>query len=281
MRWVFVAAVLAACGGQILDEPGDGGDAGKDAAADATLDAVVDAPASFDVVGNDDIAMKNTCAMGTQALLAYYPLDQDTHDHSGHGFDAVGTNLAATTGIVGGAMLFDGVGSKLRVASGNAFLSGPRTLCAWNLGKPTNGLGQPLFWGGAPQAGDFYSLFAFAPNGGTCPNAPPGVPFVDHWGTPCYFAPLPPALPQWNLVCYAFDGAAFTFFSDGAVAPPMPGALYDYPMTSLFIGSTLGNGTTTVGSFTGAIDEATVWSKALTGPEMMALWNSGAGCAVE
>ena len=214
-RGVALLLVAVACGGQILEDA-EGG-AADDASVDVATDAPKDVAAPFDVVGIDDIAVKPTCGIPTQGLLAHYPLDQDTGDHTGHGFDALGTNLTPAAGRVDGAMHFDGATSSMRVVSGAGTLSGARTLCAWSRGNPTAGLGEPIFWGGATGQGDFFSIFSGAPSGGTCPGTPPNVPFVDHWGHPCYFAPTPPVAPAtWDFVCYAYDGVSLRFYVDGS-----------------------------------------------------------------
>jgi len=282
MRRALVAATLAtlaACGGRTLDEPDD---ASPDAPVheEAGADVALPDVAALDVIGVDDSASAPTCEIATTSLLAYYPLDVDTDDHSGHGNHATGANLTPVAGVLGGAMRFDGASSTLRVTSGAAQLQGSRTLCAWGRSDATVGAGQPLFWGGATNQGDFYALFSTAPSDTTCSKTTPSTPYVDHWGTDCFdgaSAPVPTG--QWTLVCYAFDGASLEMSVNGSETK-VPGELYDYALTTLFIGSTLGNGTTTQGSFDGDIDEVSVWSARLQPDEVAALWNGGAGCVL-
>jgi hypothetical protein len=272
-----------ACGGEILGDPGDGApdisqkpdasDASKDVAQ--ALDAIVDvAPPPLDAPN------PNACKIATTNLVAYFPLDTDTNDHTGHGNDATGANLATTQGIQGSAMHFDGATSSLQVTSGSAKIAGPRTLCAWMRQNATMGAGQPLFWAGQTNAGDFYAIFSTAPSSTTCTAPKPSVLYVDHWGFECT-EPIttPTMVMKWSLVCYAYDGGAVEASIDGNEGKAS-GALYDYPMTTLFIGSTLGTGTTTKASFDGDIDEVSVWSVRLQAADLAALWNNGAGCTL-
>jgi hypothetical protein len=183
-------------------------------------------------------------------------------------------------GKVGGGRAFDGVTSVLH-AGGSAALTGARTFCAWVQPAPRAGLGQPVFSGGTSGRGDFFSISASMPSGGTCPFVPPDVPFIDHWGIPCYDAPTV-ALPtgSWHLVCYVYDGAGIvTFYGGGAGLRVAPGSEYGYLLDTLYLGSTVIGGTTTQPSLLGTLDEVTVWNRALSQGELAVLWNGGAGCA--
>jgi len=274
----FVVCCVA-CGG-VLDEPGDG-------AVDAsqTSEASKDVTQAFDVAApdvsiDDGVPGPPICPIATANLVAYFPLDVDTLDHSGHGNDATATNLTSTQGVVNGAKHFDGATSKLHVSAGAATLSGARTLCAWMKSDATQGAGQPVFWGGASGSGDFYAVFSNAPSNTTCSKTVPNALYVDHWSTDCIEASLPPVMPmKWTFACWAYDGGAIKMSVDGN-ENKAPGSLYDYPLTTLFIGSTLGSGTTTNGSFAGDLDEVSVWSKALQQSEVQSLWNGGAGCVL-
>jgi hypothetical protein len=180
-------------------------------------------------------------------LLAYYPLDSDTRDHSGNGNDAVGEDLAPALGKICGAYGFNGHTSTLK-ACGGAMLAGARTLCAWlcwdDPGTASE-LGQPIFSAGisgvgpSDTGGDFFSI---SPSSPISSLPPPGAPFLDHWGTSGSSGTeisVPPG--TWHFVCYVYDGAGdLTFYSDGKSATAS-GAEYQYPLDTLFMGSqTLG-----------------------------------------
>jgi hypothetical protein len=181
-----------------------------------------------------------TCAP-IDGILAYYPLDDDTLDHSGNGNDAIGAYLVPTPGKVGGAYAFDGQLSSLH-ATGSTVLSGARTFCAWVDPSPRSGLGQPVFSGGVSDKGDFFSISASSPAGGSC-LPPGGVPFIDHWGTPCYEASGTLSPGVWHLVCYAYDGVGgVMLYGDGNVLVAS-GAEYAYALSTLYLGSTVIGGT--------------------------------------
>jgi len=276
MRWAFLGATLVACGGQILEVSSDASSDGSSAKDASVVDVAI-----FDVTGIDDTPPPPPpppgCNVSTSGLLAYYPLDNDTKDHSGNGNDATGKNLVPTQGVVGKARMFDGSNSVLQVTSGAGTLTGPRTLCAWMQVKPTPGLGVPMFAAGPPADMDFYSLSSIAPTG-ACP-APPMTPFIEHAGSTCVIETGPPLMQgPWQFVCYAFDGSKVMFASDGFFAPPMPAVLSDYPLMTLFIASAPVSSDTTSAMFNGIIDEVSVWSVFLSPNDTQALWNNGKGC---
>lgn len=279
VKLVVLLVCVSACGGQLVDEPNDA--SSPDVAK--KIDASVDAVQTFDAIVVDvappvDVSSSKTCKLAPTNLVAYYPLDTDTKDATGHGNDATGSNLTSAPGIQDHAMHFDGATSQLHVTSGAAMLAGSRTLCAWVRPNATTGAGQPIFWGGSTGTGDFFSLFSTAPSNTTCTVTNPTAPFIDHWGVDCIEPIVMPTMTmQWSLVCYAYDIGAVEASVDGNEGKAQ-GSLYDYPLSTLFIGSTLGNGTTTKAVFDGDIDEVSVWSTRLQGADLAALWNGGAGC---
>ncbi len=259
--------------------PGNGGSTSSGGAGGAPTTGSSISSAGPGGAGGGSTSSSGNAACGVVGgLLAYYPLDVDTLDHSGNGNDAVGESLTPASGKVGGAFAFDGTSSSLH-ATGSATLGGARTLCAWVDPSPTSGLGQPIFSGGKPHTGDFFSISASSPAGGTCTFLAPDVPFIDHWGTPCD-AGQGQALPPdgWHFVCFVYDGtSAVTLYGDGNAAPTNSKE-YDYPLDTLFIGSATIGGTTTQPVLLGTLDEVTVWGRALEASELDMLWNGGAGC---
>jgi hypothetical protein len=294
------ATLGGACGGKVvLDESGaTTGSGGAGGTATASGDSFSSAftsgstsaftsssTSAFTSSSSTSVSTSSSSSSGSPTcgpvagLLAYYPLDTDTLDHSGNGNDALGVDLMPVPGKVGFARAFDGTSSSLH-ATGAAALNGARTLCAWVAPNQRAGLGQPVFSGGVTDNGDFFSVSASSPSGGTCPAAPGDVPFIDHWGSPCYEVPaFVVNAGTWHLVCYLFDGSGeVTFYVDGNVAT-LPGAEYDYPLATLYLGSTGIGGTTTQPSLLGSLDEVTVWTRALDASDLAALWNGSVGCA--
>jgi hypothetical protein len=220
-----------------------------------------------------------TC--GVETPLAYYPLDKDTLDYSGNASNAQAHTIVAVPGKIGGAYHFNGADSWLRAGFGPV-LAGARTLCGWIRPSPRSGLGQPFFSGGTTNAADFMSISPTSPSGGTCKALQANVPFLDHWGNADCERPSLTVTPgAWNLLCYLYDGAStITFFVNGSQAS-VPGALYDYDLATVMMGSTQIAGTTTDSSLDGDLDELSIWSSMLGTGQLGQLWNNGAGCTMQ
>lgn len=217
---------------------------------------------------------------GLSGLVAHFPFDGDTKDSSGGGHDIAATSVTTTTGMFGGAYAFDGFTSQMRVTGSDDPLLGARTLCAWIKPESVTGAAQPVFAGGDVGTGDFFSLTSSTPSATTtsCMGAQEGEPFLYHWNTGCVSATgLIAHNDVWSLVCYAFDGSGSERFFVNGDSLDEPGENFSYPLSTLSVGST-NLGTTTHFAFRGAIDEVTVWGRALSSSELSSLWNGGLGC---
>jgi hypothetical protein len=235
-------------------------------------------------VADDDCSL-GRCAAGSCAgacsvrgLAAYYPLDGDTLDRSGHRRDLAAVGTTSTSGAFDRALSFDGMRSSLR-ATGSGRLSGARTLCAWVRPTARTGLAQPLFTGGASTRGDFFAIQSSTPMAG-CSSATAGQPVVDHWGSPC-IVPASVSVPAegpFTFVCYSFDGDRMHRFVVDGMTREVVGALFDYDFDTLTIGSSTIGGTTTQPFYAGAIDEVSIWDRALDAEELSAIYDEGRGC---
>jgi hypothetical protein len=223
-------------------------------------------------------------------LIAHYTFDTDTTDSSGNGHDIVATGVTPTTGILGGAYLLDGSSSLMQVTGGTDSLDGDRTLCAWVHPQSVTGYAQPLFVGGQVGNGDFFSLTSSTPTAANmgCMGSTEGEPFLDHAGGCAYGLygpPLTAANGVWSLVCYVFQlgdgyyyGDVEDFFVNGK-SGGTAGENFSYPVSTLTIGSSTLGGTSTGSAFRGAIDDVTIWGRALSSQELSSLWNGGLGCS--
>jgi hypothetical protein len=230
------------------------------------------------------------CAMN--GLIAHYTFDTDTTDSSGNGHDIVATAVTPTTGILGGAYLLDGFSSLMQVTGGTDSLDGDRTLCAWVHPQSVTGFAQPVFVGGEVGNGDFFSLTSSTPSAAntSCMGSTEGEPFLDHGGGCVYYGLYGPttriaANGVWSLVCYVFQlgdgyysGDVEDFFVNGT-SEGISGENYSYPVSTLTIGSSTLGGTSTRSAFRGAIDDVTIWGRALSSDELGSLWNGGLGCS--
>jgi hypothetical protein len=213
-------------------------------------------------------------------LLAYFPFDDDTVDHTGNGHDITASAVSVTSGKFGNAYHFDGVSSTMQLG-GQGMLEGARTLCAWIKPVSVTGAGQPIFAGGSANVGDFFSIQSSTPaSSGDCGRAPAeGEPFLDHWGYACILGDsLHVPNGAWSLLCYANDGAGTErFFVNGTVVETM-GMNYGFGLSTVTIGSTTLDGSTSQAHFHGAIDEVTIWDHALTAAELATLWSDSVSC---
>jgi hypothetical protein len=263
---LFILLATAACGGVSMDAPDGAPTPDGPPAPECTLD---DQCASGRC--GDDGACVASCGVG--GIVAYYPFDGDTMDHSGRGHDVGASDVTPTDGVLGGAYAFDGQSPEMWV-TGEGELAA-RTLCAWVQRGEDAGFGLPVFTGGSPGRGDFFSLDA-GPS--ICPGDPERTLFVDHWGVTCYSGVTAVPLDRWSLVCFGSDNAGLaTFFVDGN-REVAAGETYTYALATLTIGSNAIGGSTTAPAFAGAIDEVTIWDHALDAVELAALWNDGHGC---
>jgi hypothetical protein len=265
--------------GRDVSAPTDASATPPDSAHEASPDSAAPPPEARPDGGVEPTPAPALCT-SIAGLLAYYPLDSDLRDHSGNGHDAVGNVVLTAGGKIGDAALFDGERNFLH-ATGASLLPPARTLCAWVKSHVRSGLGQPVFWSGAPLDGDFFSITPSSPSGGTCPFVPPNTPFIDHWGTPCFDVPeLQAPFGAWDLVCYEDDGAGTITLFANALSATTAGIEYASPIDALYFGSTGAGGTTTWTTLLGGMDEITVWGRALDATELEALWNDGHGCKV-
>jgi hypothetical protein len=255
--------------------PASGGAAGK---ADAGSPG---APPPTGAGGGAGAAGLLGCTMN--GLIAHYTFDTDTTDSSGNGNDIVATSVTPTTGIFGGAYLFQ-FSSLMRVTGGTDSLAGDRTLCAWVNPQSVTGTSQPVFAGGDVSNGDFFSLTSSTPmaaNAG-CMGSTEGEPIVNHGNTCVDGTGLIAPNGRWSLVCYVsqaeYYGTYENFFVNGRSVGTY-GENFSYPLSTLTIGSQTISGTSTAWSFRGAIDDVTIWGRALSLQELNALWNGGLGCS--
>jgi hypothetical protein len=203
-------------------------------------------------------------------------------DYSGNGYTA---NLSVGTFVSGGTFgeaveLTSNSDSWIQLGGNYAF-AGARSLCTWVSPTPsTSGLGLPVFSGGTSGAGDFYSYVSDMST--TCTGFPAGHLFTDHWGGPgCEPSSGSAGVSNsaWSYVCYEWDGTNTTVFANGSY-DYYPVAPYNWDISTVTVSSQLMGGTSTQYVRLGAVDEVSLWDRALSLAEMNALYNAGGGCKV-
>jgi hypothetical protein len=273
-RWVCFLW-MAACGGVTSGRSGpDAGVPGADAGTSAS-DGNMARECSIDSDCATNRCVSDRCSVQCElpGLLAYFPFDGDTVDHSGHQHDIIASHVAAINGPFRAAYSFNGATSLMQL-TGTGLL-GSRTLCAWVKPRLVEQYGNPIFAGGVANQGDFFSIEGNNPSN---PCGMTGEPFIDHWGFACYKAGSTIPNDSWSFVCYESDGSGRVRFYRNGTLSEFAGNTYQYDISTLTVGSTKIGGSTTRASMLGAIDEVTVWDRALSADELMRLWNLGNSC---
>jgi ELWxxDGT repeat protein len=203
-------------------------------------------------------------------LTNWWPADNSLADIGGQG-DAIaigGVGYAA--GEVGQAFSFTGPGQYVAV-TGSSTIQGPRTIEGWVKPDPNTDYGLPILTFGTPGLGDFFGI------AGTTGSAAVGQYklYVDHWGNTAYASTATVTPGTWNHVALTYDGATVQFFINGQAAGQVVGGLYDYPLNTATIGGNTIGGTTTKPSFSGGIDELSLYNRALSSQEILSIYQAG------
>jgi hypothetical protein len=213
-------------------------------------------------------------------LQAYFPFDGDYADHSGNGASASATGTTFTSGgPLGGKALYFSTNSFVTLSGSHIFV-GARTLCAWIKPFQAAGLALPVFTGGVPMLGDFFSIQPSTPPNPVC--GPAGAPFVDDWGSGngCRTAAEDVKTGAWSFLCFAYDGAQSIEIGVNGGSATVTQVLQTWGESSIDIGSNEIGGTSSVQSFVGEIGEVSIWNVQLAVAQVQALYRGGSGCKV-
>jgi alpha-tubulin suppressor-like RCC1 family protein len=214
-----------------------------------------------------------------RGLVAYYPLDDDTRDHSGSGADATNSGASPTTGKVGGAYWFDGSSTYL---TATRTIQDDYTICAWiktssvgngdahyqtmpiydsevefvianDLGFGVNSQGMIAFGNGQAGMGDYTVTGATAVN-------------VDRWTHVCGVRVK--ATGELSVYVDGIPDGAGNGSTASLSANPNARIGYGYDHDGQ------------VRYWDGAIDEVAIWDRPLSTQEVLALYNTGSGLAL-
>ena len=201
-------------------------------------------------------------------LVAYYPLDGDATDASGHGNHGTVMGPVATAGRYGdsaGALSFDGVDDVVEIPDSPDFdFNQPLTLTAWILladSSPGGIVGQ---WGIGGELGDAFLLSIDDARLKASFTEPPLVSVGD---------PTPIASGTWRFVAMTYDGATVQLYLDG-----LPGASAPIAASPVDSGQPVRLGVDNI-DFNGveylaaSIDDVRIYNRALSSDDILELSN--------
>jgi uncharacterized delta-60 repeat protein len=203
-------------------------------------------------------------------LTNWWPADNSLADIAGQGAGIAIGGVGYAAGEVGPAFSFTGPGQYVAV-TGSSTIQGPRTIEAWVKPDPNTDYGLPIITFGTPGHGDFFGI------AGTTGNAAVGQYklYVDHWGVAAYASTATVTPGAWNHVALAYDGTVTLFYVNGQPAGAVTGGLYNYSLDTATIGGNVIGGTTTKPSFSGEIDELSLYDQPLSASDIQAIYQAG------
>ena len=206
---------------------------------------------------------------GSDALVAYYPLDGDASDASGHGLDGVAHgDPTAISGAVGGAMEFDGDGDMIEIAADATLdITGPISLSLWIRPDAEDPEGQgtetaPMCKASSTASPSWSWQVRYGWN-----SPQPYMAFTFNT-SPRAWAYVGQNLTQgeWHHIACSADGETLTAYLNGEATESAPmGAITSSP-APVQIGSD-GWGS----DWIGGIDEVRIYSRALSAGEVLFL----------
>lgn len=220
-------------------------------------------------------------ASAANGPVASWPFDEGSgtvvHDTSGHGSDGlISGNVQWVSGFSGSALNFDGLTGRVRVHDSPSL-------------DPTSAVSAGAWIRAIEPQGDFNYILAKGASGClaasyglyTGPNA--GVMFYVAQNKGLSYTRSPDGGSRvwdgrWHFVVGTYDGSSVRLYLDGkqvGSGSPHVGPIdYDFPDNDLFIGH---YNTCPAFDFTGSIDDAQVWGRALTGSEISDIYEQFIG----
>ncbi|MFA5128279.1 MAG: LamG-like jellyroll fold domain-containing protein [Patescibacteria group bacterium] len=206
-------------------------------------------------------------SLSSLPIVGWWKFDEGSgstiSDASGHGH--AGTLMGAATyvdGMVGSAIHLNGIDNFIEISDPTSFPGGlsERSICAW--GK-TDSLSTDFAWilsygTGAKNKAMFIGRRGTTVNGGGYSN---DVTDPGYW-----------ASGVWHHICLTYDGSTATLYGDGVLISAQPKA-WDIVPYRAYIGAQIH---ATLNQFwMGAVDEAQIFSKALTPDEVLTVYQYG------
>lgn len=191
-------------------------------------------------------------------LVAYYKLDGNVVD-SVAGNNATGFNLSYVAGNIRQAASFNGTNSFAKTSS--PINLGTTYSVSWWMKHSAAFAGEPI---GGYSTIDKYVAYMTGTNiqhSASFPNT-----FIS--------IPLATTVNAWNHVVFSRTNLAFTVYLNGAV---VYNSLSAFTVNNSLTTGCFGSETGTSWFFNGLLDEAGMWTRAITQAEVTQLYNNGKG----
>ena len=207
------------------------------------------------------VVNSSSCTPPPMGLVSWWPGNGNALDIIGGNNGTLQGGATYTNGLVGQAFSFNGTSAYVSLNNGTTNLplgKSPRTIAAW-VRTTMTGLGEIFAYG----AGNSGHAFTLGVSGASI--------FVSAWSSPQYFVNASVNDGLFHHVAVAYDGTNASVYVDGTLID-----------TRAFVINTAG-GTANIGArilptefFNGAIDEVSIYNRALLPGEIAATFDAGA-----
>ncbi len=221
-----------------------------------------DDDAGDDDTGDDDTGDDDTGGGEIPAgnLIAYWPLDSDTDDHSGNAHHGTPLDLTAATGVVGGCFEFDGDSSKITVPDAPELdLTTPHTIMLWFLADSV----PPVY------AYDLITKNTHGISSGWMVGYRDSTLLRWDWyPLNNLYSSSASSAGTWHHLAFTYDGTVREIYVDGTLDTSAPSGPTSTNGAAVVIGQHAGG--TPEYWFDGLIDEVAIYGEALDGADIAA-----------
>jgi hypothetical protein len=168
--------------------------------------------------------------------------------------------LSALLLLFGQAFLFDGNAYVQATSQGMPLGNADRTLELW--ARIDSAPAMEAFFAGYGTFGQNNEVYCLGSTG--------EAPFFSQWGASIHAQPV--ALGSWHHIAVTNVGATTTLYLDAAPVAPQMMTMATPANMPFYIGQIAGDSTRTL---TGAVDEVTIYNRAITGAEIASIYAAG------
>jgi len=209
--------------------------------------------------------------ISTEGLIAHYEFNEGTgeilHDRSGNTRNGIISEAIWAEGISGNALEFNGRTTSVNLPASTLGNWNALTYAFWMKAPQYSGSGWPAFFGSYTTSYTYNTCICISQNTET-------IHLEIDTDTGNYETNGEIQIPwdNWVHVALVYDGSSLTEYINGVQGKSIPATGYLKNVTELHIGQ-LGNNRY---FFTGVIDEAYIYSRALSSAEIKQLYDYGA-----